>query len=92
MAVSAFTFSAISMTAQKAQAKSMAWAKIDYGKDLYGLPQVMMFHKRDFAKIDYGESFYGFPNIADNRGITWAKIGYGNDLYGLPHISGKHKG
>ncbi|VAX15664.1 hypothetical protein MNBD_NITROSPINAE01-1725 [hydrothermal vent metagenome] len=93
MAVSAFTFSTFSMMTSEAQASGQAWAKLDFGKDLYGLPNVADNREgMGYAMIGYGHDIYGLPNIADNRSDTWAKIGYGDALYGLPHISGNLEG
>lgn len=92
-ALAAFTI--VSAPGSMASGKQMAYEKLDYGQDVYGLPHVSdvrMNKIEKFDKIDFGQDLYGFPHVSGGHVMTWDKIDFGQDLYGLPHVSRVHRG
>lgn len=67
-----------------------SFEKLDYGNDLYGLPNIVtpsMGAARTWDKLDYGDDLYGLPNIVTSSAggsLMWDKLDFGDDLYGLP--------
>lgn len=73
-----------------------SFEKLDYGDDLYGLPNMVtpsIGSQRTWDKLNYGDDLYGLPNVIspspDTSGI-WEKNYMGDDYRGmaaLPDIS-----
>jgi hypothetical protein len=68
------------------------FAKLDYGDDLYGLPNTvtpLMGVARTWDKLNYGDELYGLPNTVTplmEVPRAWDKLDLGDDLYGLPYL------
>jgi len=91
IALFAFTAMFFIQTHADARADEAAFEKLDYGDDLYGLPNLIKVHKeRTWDKLDYGDDLYGLPMIGKFHKkaakLAWDKLDYGDDLYGLPNI------
>ncbi|MBF0633699.1 MAG: hypothetical protein HQK85_03485 [Nitrospinae bacterium] len=66
-----------------------AFEKLDYGDDLYGLPNIItpsMEGARNWDKLTYGDEIYGLPNVATPAAMSpgmWDKLDLGGDSTGL---------
>ena len=70
--------------------------KLDYGDDLYGLPNIVTPSTgvaRTWDKLDYGDDLYGLPNIVSPSTETpgiWDRNYMGDDLRGLATLPKFH--
>ena len=64
-------------------AELTGWDKLNYGDDLYGLPNIAVTDvERQFDR-NHSVSFVT-KDVVEIGKITWDRLNYGDDLYGLP--------